>query len=290
MLGEDKTVSIRTWRKKFNSWCLLQGFRDDTKASENPDHWKADCRNKEIAAFNLALSDDILAIMDTTICEKMTEEQKTQPWKYQTMLEHHFTGNDNVMPERLSFFNCTQSPTESIAEYEQRIRALARKTRYSEMQNPLQELMRDRLCTGVHNTDLRQHLLHHYKDDGRTPYTFEEHLPKAKSWETAHKTNVSIIEKTKTEEQVNFTDRKRSSFSRKSTPTQQSCAWCGGSRHPRRECPAKIQGSFCSNCYMMENHLASVCRSQKDKFKAEFKRKADDSEARPKNRNTAHYT
>ena len=31
--------------------------------------------------------------------------------------------------------------------------------------------MRDRWCTGVHNKDLRELLLHHYKEDGKTPYT-----------------------------------------------------------------------------------------------------------------------
>ena len=44
------------------------------------------------------------------------------------------------------------------------------------MTNPLQELMHDRLCTGVYNKDLRELLLRHYKEDSKTPYTFEEQL------------------------------------------------------------------------------------------------------------------
>ena len=149
VLADDKCASVRIWRRKFNSWCLLQGYRDDTKAPDEHTHWKADTWNKEIAAFYLALPDDLLNIMDTTVSEKMSETEKKQPWVYQEKLEQHLVGGDNVMPERLAFFNCTQSPTESITDYEQRVRALARKTRYADMRDPLQELMRDRLCTGV---------------------------------------------------------------------------------------------------------------------------------------------
>lgn len=73
------------------------------------------------------------------------------------------------------------------------------------MTNPLQELMRDRLCTGVYNKDLRELLLRHYKEDGKTPYTFEEELARAKSWETAVNTNITIMHSAapKVEEQVN---------------------------------------------------------------------------------------
>ena len=38
--------------------------------------------------------------------------------------------------------------------------------------------MRDHSCTGVDNKDLRE-LLHHYKEDGKMPYTFEEQLARA---------------------------------------------------------------------------------------------------------------
>ena len=114
-------------------------------------------------------------------------------------------GQDDVMPQRLAFFNCTQKPAESVTDFETRIRSIARKTKYAEMTNPLQELMRDRLCTGVHNKDLRELLLHHYKEDGKTPYTFEEQLARAKSWEAAHNTNITIMHSatSQVEEQVN---------------------------------------------------------------------------------------
>ena len=172
------------------------------------------------------------------------------------------------MPQRLALFNCTQKPSESITAFETRIRLTAKKTRYAEMTNPLQELMRDRLCTGVQNKDLREQLLHHYKEDGKTPYTLEEQLARAKSWEAAHNTNIAIMQSTnpKLEEQVQHLSSNHQS------PSQAKCGWCGDRRHPRKECPATRPGSYCTNCYMTENHLAKVCRSPKDKFKAELRR------------------
>ena len=184
---DDKPASLRIWRRKFNAWCLLQkGWRDPKKDPASPEHWIADKAPCEITAFYLALPDDILNIFDTTILVKPSEIDQSQPWIYQQRLEEHFIGQDDVMPQRRAFFNCTQKPSESITDFETRIRTTANKTRYAEMTNPLQELMRDRLCTGVHSKDLRELLLHHYKKDEKTPYTFEEQLSRAKSWEAAH--------------------------------------------------------------------------------------------------------
>ena len=268
---------MRIWRRKFNAWCLLQrSWRDPSKNPTSPEHWVKDKAQCEIAAFFLALPDDVLNIFDTTILEKLTQEETSQPWVYQLRLEEHFVGQDDVMPQRLAFFNCTQKPAESVTDFETRIRSIARKTKYAEMTNPLQELMRDRLCTGVHNKDLRELLLHHYKEDGKTPYTFEEQLARAKSWEAAHNTNITIMHSatSQVEEQVNR-------LTNKPSLPQAKCRWCGGARHPRKDCPATKPGNFCTNCYMMENHLAKVCRSPKDKFKAEFERSHKKPTRRP---------
>ena len=268
---------MRIWRRKFNAWCLLQrSWQDPSKNPTSPEHWVKDKAQCEIAAFFLALPDDVLNIFDTTILEKLTQEETSQPWVYQLRLEEHFVGQDDVMPQRLAFFNCTQKPAESVTDFETRIRSIARKTKYAEMTNPLQELMRDRLCTGVHNKDLRELLLHHYKEDGKTPYTFEEQLARAKSWEAAHNTNITIMHSatSQVEEQVNR-------LTNKPSLPQAKCRWCGGARHPRKDCPATKPGNFCTNCYMMENHLAKVCRSPKDKFKAEFERSHKKPTRRP---------
>ena len=142
--------------------------------------------------------------------KKFTEEETSQPWVYQQRLMDHFTGQDDVMPQRLAFFSCTQKPAESVTGFEARIKSTAKKTKYAEMTNPLQKLMRDRLYTGVLNKDLREFLVHHYKEDETTPCTLEEQLARAKSWEAVQNTNITIMHPatSKVEEHFNrFTDK-----------------------------------------------------------------------------------
>ncbi len=47
-----------------------------------------------------------------------------------TAPKKHFVEQDDVMPQRLTFFNCTQKLVESVADFETRIRSTARKTKY----------------------------------------------------------------------------------------------------------------------------------------------------------------
>jgi hypothetical protein len=257
VMGEDKAMSVQIWRKKFNSWCVLKEWRDPAKEEADPEHYIEAKRVNEIAAFHLALPDDLLTMFEISIAPKMSAGEKKHPWWYVQHLQEHFEGQDNIMPHRLDFFNCTQKANESITDYELRIRAIAGKTRFEEMTSPKDELMRDRLCTGVQNNDLRQLLLQHFKEDGKTPLSFADQLKKAKAWEAAHKTNAMIEQGSTTKEQVNFTQRQTPGNSQ---PTK--CGWCGGPRHSRRECPASKPGNVCKNCNMKENHLTKMCRSR----------------------------
>jgi len=140
--------------------------------------------------------------------------------------------------------------------------------------------MRDRLCSCVHNKDLRELLLHHYKEDGKTPYTFHEQLARAKSWEAAHNTNIAIMHSAdpKLEEQVNQLTNKSIQLSRR------KCGWCGRQSHSSKDCPTTRLGTYCTNCYITENHFFKVCRSPKDKFKSEFEKKQRKHNKRPPSR------
>jgi len=92
-LSENKPVSVRIWRRKFNAWCLLQrAWRDASKCPTTPDHLAAEKAQSETAAFFLALPDDVLEVFDTTIFAKMTTTEKKQPLIYQQRLEVHFVG------------------------------------------------------------------------------------------------------------------------------------------------------------------------------------------------------
>lgn len=281
-LTDDKITSVRVWIIKFNSHCLMQdGWRDLTKTPAQDDHWIEEAAQKEIAAFFLGLPDDVLTDFTVNVFPKMSVAEKGKAKCYPEKLEAMFQGQDNVMPERNSFFNCLQGPLESVAKYETRIRQAMKNTRYKDMTNPEDELMRDRFCTGVKDKTLRGQLLTHFKEDGITPWTFDEKLTKAKSWEAAHTMNDLIEEqRSGTAENVNYTAkypyRSRPQTAQNTTRGSSSyngsnnCNWCGGSRHPRERCPAKKPGTYCTNCFMKENHLTKVCKSTKDKYKDYF--------------------
>ena len=177
------------------------------------------------------------------------------------------------MPTRLGFLNCVQKPNESIMEYENRIRNIGRLTKYENMTDPLNELMRDRFSTGVHNEDLRTKLLHHYHEDGTTVHTFADHLAKAKAWEAAHKTNITIKQTVPatTSDEIHYARSNNGNHGNRQQPTQRQhdqtfkpswpCNWCGGPSHRRKECPANKPTTMCSNCGMRGNHFTKVCRA-----------------------------
>ena len=161
------------------------------------------------------------------------------------------------------------------------------------MTDPHQELMRDRLCTGVNNNDLRQ-LLHHYKDDETIVLTFEDQLNRAKACEAAHRTNTLIEQATHTTEQVNFSQSARkpqnvvSHKPVKNHNKPPTCGWCGGQRHSRRACPANDPTVQCQNCGMKGNHYTQVCRqkqatSTSTSEQTTFKRKSSNQAANATN-------
>ena len=243
-LTDDKIMSVRIWQTRFNSHCMLQdGWRDPAKELTDDAHWIPGKAKLEIAAFNLGLPDEVLLAFTTNMLAKMSAGEKAKARCYPEKLEQMYLGQDNIMPERNSFMNCIQAAGESITKYETRIRQAMRNTRYKDMENPEDELMRDRFCSGVKNTGLRGRLLTHFKDDGKTPWTFDEKLTKAKAWESSNAINTAIEEqRSGTAEQVHYTNQVKP---KARTPSQyETCGSCGGSRHPRRDCPAKRPATY----------------------------------------------
>ena len=157
---EDKKEAVELWLDQFNDWCILQGFRDTAKATNDPSHWKRAHYAMEISAFRLALPLDVLRMVKSTIVPTITttsgeNDEDTfigNPWVWQSKLLLHYAGEDTVLAERMNFIEtCKQKPHESIAEFESRCKYHGSKCEYNKMTNPEQELIRDRLVTGIHN-------------------------------------------------------------------------------------------------------------------------------------------
>ena len=172
---EDKKEAVELWLDQFNDWCILQGFRDTAKPTNDPIHWKRAHYAMEISAFILALPLDILRMVESTIVPTLTttsgeNDEDTfigNPWVWQRKLLFSYAGQDTVLAERMNFIEtCKQKLHESIAEFESRFKYHGSKCEYNKMTNPEQELIRDRFVTEIHNDKLRAELLRHKKDDG----------------------------------------------------------------------------------------------------------------------------
>ena len=106
---------------------MLQGFRDTTKATNDPGHWKSAHHASEISAFRLTFPLDVLKMVKSTIVPTMstTNDESTtdtfigSPWVWQKKLLFHYVGQDTVLAERMNFVEtCKQKPHESIAKFE----------------------------------------------------------------------------------------------------------------------------------------------------------------------------
>ena len=211
---EDKKEAVELWLDQFNDWCVPQGFRDTTKATNDPGHWKSAHHASEISAFRLALPLDVLRMVKSILYRKCLQQMTKvtrdmfigSPWAWQKKLLFHYMGQDTVLAERMNFFETRkQKPHESIAEFEARCKYHGSKCEYNKMVE--QELILDRFVTAIHNDKLRTELLRHRKDDG-TVVSLTEVVNKARAWEAANNTNTRVMEAQNTDEQVNYTSTK----------------------------------------------------------------------------------
>lgn len=109
MLTDDKAASVSIWRKKFNAWLLLQRAWEDTSKSPTiPEHWvaeKSTMRNCSILPRFPRRR--VKHLWHNNPWEADRSPELGQPWIYQQRLEDHFVGQDDVMLQRLAFFNST---------------------------------------------------------------------------------------------------------------------------------------------------------------------------------------
>ena len=108
------------------------------------------------------------------------------------------------------------------------------------------ELIRDRFVIGIRDDKQRGDSLHRRKE-GRSVFTLEEVIRKAKASEASARLNAHVIESQRTTEQVNFTKNVEKTPSR-STDNCSRCGYCGGREHARRPCPAAKPGIYCHTC------------------------------------------
>jgi hypothetical protein len=125
-------------------------------------------------------------------------------------IRNHYLGSsgNSLLTDRFKFWQSTQSPLETILDWEVKVREAGNLSNY----NQLTDIMcRDKFIFGLHNPDIRTKLLRsHTHSKGKTDKSMSDVVAEAKAIETAQAANKIIIEANKIEEQVNWTQRKMS--------------------------------------------------------------------------------
>ena len=91
-------------------------------------------------------------------------------------VKQHYVPKPSEIIQRYKFYTCNRQPSESIADYVARLRAL---TEYCEFGGTLDSMLRDRLVCGVNNEQLQRRLL------AEPRLTFERALELSRTFESA---------------------------------------------------------------------------------------------------------
>ena len=171
----------------------------------------------------------------------LSEDERKNQSTILEKLGEHFEPLRNTIYERYMFNSAMQSDGESIEQFLSKLRKLAATCQYGSL---LDEMLRDRIVIGVHNSHTRARLLR------------EKGLTLQKAYDICRSSEVAENQvKTLEGESVNYVKHKKSDM-----PIEvKACIYCG-SDHNRGKCPAYCQS--CQKCGK-QNRFAKVCRSTK---------------------------
>ena len=268
----------RNFEERFNDFCMASAFRDPSKdpETETEAHYIAAKRPLELAALRLSLPDETLSLMRYTIAPLFTaDEDKKKPWLWVKHLKTHYTGScSSKLTDRYNFSALNQSSSESMKEWEIKVRQAGHLCEYGNMTD---ELSRDKFIFGIHERfkDIRVELLKTDKNDDKSDKTLAQVASLARALETA--SSASHMIGSQHAEQVNFTRRPLRAPAGQTQPNANNstnpkrlphrdlklkrvpntCWYCGQTpQHPWRECKANNQE--CRNCGYMD-HFSNVC-------------------------------
>ena len=160
-------------------------------------------------------------------------EQLTQ------VLVKHYDPKAVVITERFQFHCRNQAPTETVAEYEAKLRHLATHCVFGDY---LSEAICDCIVCGLRNKHIQKRLL------AETELTLTKMMEIAQSMEAADR-DAQKLKGNELDSQV----------SEMSLGTQKSCYRCGSEQHKPRACP--YREAECRNC-KKKGHLARMCQSK----------------------------
>ena len=171
-----------------------------------------------------------------------------------TLMQEHTKPPPSVIVQRFKFNTRDRQPNESIANFMAALREIAQYCNYG---STLDEMLRDRLVSGVQNAVIQKKLL------AEKDLTFKSALEIALALEIADKNARELAQSTSMKQaageennSVNFLPNSRGKFTQQATLT---CYRCGGN-HRANDC--KFKDYTCREC-QKKCHLARKCNSRR---------------------------
>ena len=155
-----------------------------------------------------------------------------------TLLKKHYDPEPIVIAERFHFYERSQKPGESIADYLASLRRLASRCQFGAF---LAEALRDRLVCGLLSENIQKALL------SKADLTLEKALEISQGMEAAAQKSKELKG-----------NHRSNAVLAVDTPGRM-CDRCGRGNHDKRDC--KFKGATCHNCGKV-GHIAPVCRSK----------------------------
>ena len=181
---------------------------------------------------------------------KLSADQRKKLDNYYTGFEAYVKPTSNTIYNRYKFQSKVQNPDETFEQFVTELQLLVKDCDYDKSD----EMVRDRIVTGVRNSKIRAKLL----NEGST-LTLTRTLEVARTHELSHSQCNAMEDKTvnavkqKTKQSYGKADKQKTS----SKTEKESCGKCGY-EHGKLQCPA--YGKRCSKCKRF-NHFQKMCRT-----------------------------
>lgn len=167
------------------------------------------------------------------------------------VMKEHQNPTPSAIVQRYKFNSRNQMPKEGVADFVAELRQIAKHCDY---QDKLDEMLRDRLVSGLRNERIQRRLL------AEPDLTFKKAKDIAVGMETAEKNSHLLADQTKVTNNGTVNQLRKGKHPTKTQETKE-CFRCGG-KHTASTC--KFKDATCYKC-SKKGHITRVCRSKVSK-------------------------
>lgn len=183
------------------------------------------------------------------------------------ILKSIFVKPVNEVFARHKLFTCRQQPNESVDRYVETLRLLSRDCQFKAVtaETNRDDCIRDSFIRGLINPVIRQRLLENetltLTDAHRQARSLESAQLHSLQYE-APSASINAVTDNLPVNSNYINETNKNQLDPEVGAVRTKCYFCGGTRHPRTNCPAKDK--VCNNCGKI-GHFQNVCQSQRKK-------------------------